>query len=358
MNMKLNSIKRLFASQIVPDSFKMQNDYFMTMTTTSARARPISIDNSAKYTYKNFSKFCGVYNKNEKPICAFKYKYIALNDRVTCLSVIFLTKIVQNIANDVLQDLLAKGKLFSNSYNGLATDAKILSTTSNAYQDLLEERALAKHSAFISTNYKNGPFIEIQPEQYGIWKKYFCSVAKSKQKYFLLIPGNGYSGKLKANLGECITLDKYIALFKKAAKSSSGSKQSPKIFRPIPNNKLEDNDWKELLGNTQYTMLSENNSIAYLVSANTPILAQINAALKHKRKYDVNALDKNSKIAFAETLKSANIPADTKNLSDGIIFSKAFSSSSKKNVTLIFYYVKYTDQQNNVSYIVARVYYE
>lgn len=343
--MKINSIKRLYASQVVPDSFKMQNDYFMTMTTTNAKARPISIDNSTKYTYKNFSKFCGVYDKNEKPICAFKYKYIALNDRVNCLSVQFLTKIVQEIANDVLQDLLAKGKLFGNNYNGVATDAKVLSTTSNAYQDLLEERALANHTAFISTNYKNGPFIELLPEQHKTWKKYFCSVAKSKQKYFLLIPGNGYGGKLKANLGECITLDNYLSLLKKAAKSSSGSKQSPKIFRPIPNNKLKDDDWKELLGNTQYTMLSENNSIAYLVTTNNPVAAQINAALKNKRKYNVNALDKNSKIAFAETLKSINIPAEAKNLSDGIMFSKAFSSSSKKNVTLIFYYAKYTDQQ-------------
>jgi hypothetical protein len=42
--MKINSIKRLLASTLLPDSFKLQNDYFMAMTATNPKARPISVE--------------------------------------------------------------------------------------------------------------------------------------------------------------------------------------------------------------------------------------------------------------------------------------------------------------------------
>lgn len=357
--MKINSSKRLLASTLVPDSFKLQNDYFMAMTATSPKARPISVDNSVKYTYKNFAKFCGVYDKNNTPVCAFKYTKVVFNGRVLCLSVIFVTKLEQSLANNILSDLLEKGKLFGDAYSGLATTKTILSTTSNAYRDLLQTRALEKHTAFVSTSFENGPFIELQPQQYTAWKQHFCSVSNAKNKFYLIIPGNGFSSSsLKANLGKCITLEQYTALLLKKSSSSSGSPQSPKLFRPIPNNKLIDDDWKALFDSNNYSMLTSNKAIAYIAETTQSPAAQINAKLKYKLKYKVNELSEKSLIAFVATLNKIGLTVTKDELSDGRILSKAFSAQKSKDKTLIFYYVKRTDKQNNISYMIARLYFE
>ena len=356
--MKINSSKRLLASTLVPDSFKLQNDYFMTMTAINPKSRPISVDNSVKYTYKNFAKFCGVYDKNNTPVCAFKYAKVVFNARVSCLSVIFVTKIEQSLAGNILSDLLEKGKLFGDTYSGLATTKFILSTTSNAYRDLLQTHALENHTAFVSTNFENGPFIELEPKQYTTWKQYFCSVSKNKSKFYLIIPGNGFGSSLKTNLGKCITLDQYAAQLKKSSSTSSGSPQGPKLFRPIPNDKLIDDDWKALFDNNSYSMLTSNKAVAYITETKQPPAMQINAKLKHKLKYKVNELSEKSLDAFVATLNKIGLTVAKDELSDGRILSKAFSAQKSKDKTLVFYYVKRTDKKNNVAYIVARLYFE
>lgn len=105
-------------------------------------------------------------------------------------------------------------------------------------------------------------------------------------------------------------------------------------------------------------MLTSNKAIAYIAETTQSPAAQINAKLKYKLKYKVNELSEKSLIAFVATLNKIGLTVTKDELSDGRILSKAFSAQKSKDKTLIFYYVKRTDKQNNISYMIARLYFE
>ena len=307
--MKLYASKRIKAAQILPDKRYSRIAEEIAKSADKAH-QECKLDLYTLKSQANSSRVL-VYQGNVH-IASFIYSLMTI-DTYAYLCINFYWGDPKALV-DILSAILKKGSIFNQQYSGLISDEKITASTFNAYNEVLKEPT-SKGRAFIFDNIEQ-QYIKLNSPK--PW--YALSRTHAKYSRFqLLILRPGYSGHL--TYIEDVEFLTKLAESMKRAKTSSGNRQL-KLFMPIPNNKIQTQDWDVL--NAQHSeqrVLSQKPSLigCMFEGSAAPNLDEI---LKKTRKYEKD-----------------NAPDDIKkmfNASAGYMYARAAKSKGAA-VTLIFF---------------------